>query len=75
MEHLFYEEKLRFRPREEKGLVNGYRYLKRHCKEDAVRLFSVVPSDRKRGNRHKLEWRSLQPNIKEQFCLFDFLLL
>lgn len=38
------------------------------CKEDRDRLFSVVPSDSKRGNGHKLEHRMFPLNTRQYFC-------
>jgi len=50
-------------------LLNAYKYLKGGCQEDRARLFLVVPSDRKNGNRHKLKHTKFQ--LKEELLSFE----
>lgn len=56
-------------------LINVYKYMEERYREDGARLLPVVPSDRARGNVHKLKYRKCCLNIRKHFyCKNDYAL-
>lgn len=56
-------------------LINVYKYLREGCQEDGASLFSIVPSDSTRRNRHKpvpapvVRWKPFIIETKERYWL------
>jgi len=50
-------------------LLNACKYLQGGCQEDEAKLFPVVPSDRTRGNGHKVKQRKFRLNMRNNFSL------
>ena len=73
-EHLSHKDRLRelglvsLEKRRPRGdLISVYKYLRGGCREDGAGLFSVVPSDRMKGNGHKQKHRRLWLNMRGHF--------
>ena len=78
LEHLPYEERLRdlglfsLGKRLRVNLINAYKYLMGSSQVGGVRLFSMVPNDRVRSNRHKLGHRKFRMNMRKKLFTLRF---
>ena len=74
LEHVSYGDRLRelgafsTEKRSLRGeLINGYKYLEGGCEEGRAGLFSMVSTDRTRGNVHKVNRRRFYLIIRNPF--------
>jgi len=51
-------------------LISVYKYIMAESQVDGARLFSTVPSNRTKGNGHKLEHRKFHTSMRKNFFTF-----
>lgn len=52
----------------QKDLINAYKYLVGGNKEEAARLITVLPTERTRGNGHKLKKHEIPSAVMHPAC-------